>query len=77
MFYEIQLMSKYSSHHCDNAFLTMLEVEQTKLMFNSSPKENNLTIVSPPLVRLYISTDTIAEINRPNQLLTNAIMKEL
>ena len=56
---------------------SVLEHEQSKFMFNYSPKENNITIVSPPLVRLYASDDTIAETNRCNQHLTNAIMEEL
>ena len=70
-------MSKYSSHHCDHAFLTVLEVEQTNLMFNYPLKENNLTMVPQYLGRLYTSDDTIAEINRCNQNKPNVIMKEL
>ena len=58
-------------------FFTVLEVEQNMLRYNYSPKENNLTIVSPPLRRLYNFNDTITEINRCNQNKPNAIMKEL
>ena len=52
MFYEIQLVSKYSSHHNNHAFLTVLEDEQSKFMFNYSPKENALTMIAPSPVRL-------------------------
>ena len=65
------------SHHYDHVFLTAWQVNQRILTFSSSPKENNLTIVSPPLVRLYISNDTIAERGSGNQHKTNTMMKEL
>ena len=76
MFYESQLMSKYSSHHCDHAFLTVLDVEQTKLRFNYSPKEKQLTMVPQPLGRLYNSNDTIAEKGTVNQHKINTMMNE-
>ena len=44
-------------------------------MFNSSPKENNLTMVPQTLGRLYNFNDTIAEKGTDNQNKTNTIMK--
>ena len=45
MFYESLLVSKHSSYQYDDAFLTVLEHEHNKLMFNYPLKENNLTMV--------------------------------
>ena len=61
MFYESLFVSMHSSSLCEDACLAVLEDEQSMLMFNSSPQENNLTMLSPPLVRLYNFNDTIAE----------------